>query len=78
MTLTFSTGIGNSTIMLPRSKNDVSNENENEKGAACFKVVDGAFDDMSGGDVSTDVGAEQPVSNAALDGGGGECWSRVD
>jgi hypothetical protein len=69
------TGIGNSTMMPLPSKNDVSdeNENENEKGTSCSEVAEGALvdralTDMSGGDVTTDVEAEQPDSNEVLDG----------
>ena len=45
--------------MMPlSSKNDVSDDDENEKGGT----------DMSGGDVTTDGEAEQPDSNEVLDG----------
>ena len=63
------------------SKNDVSdeNENENEKGTSCSEVAEGALadralTDMSGGDVTNDVEAEQPDPNEVLGGMGGNWW----
>ncbi len=63
------------------SKNDVSdeNENENEKGTSCSEVAEGsladrALTDMSGGDVTADVEAEQPDPNEVLGGMGGNWW----